>query len=203
MTNLYSARIPSAVIVSPFKNDKKVHGPWQDNESSVGPYSFHSAFGHHLRIQRRKQLREPKTCIHLIIDNFFFFFNQVFMFISPSSSLPNSHALEHLCVSMEGKHRGAAHSWTVQQAQRQALHEGIRRGLGCAVVDGSRDGGEGENGVNAHHVAVAELQHARQKCFRGLWGRQTQLHIVLFPQPSSGKSNNNNESFRTSGSGMC
>lgn len=38
------------------------------------------------------------------------------MFISTSSALPNSHALEHLCVSMEGKHRGAAHSWTVQQA---------------------------------------------------------------------------------------
>lgn len=132
--DLFQSRLGQKAL----KNDKKVHGPWQDNEGSVGPNCIHSALCHHLRIQRRKQLRKP-----------------------------HSHALEHLCVCMEGKNCSASHSRTVQQAQRQALHEGIRRGFGRAIVDGSRDGGEGENGVNAHHVAVAQLQHARQKCFRG------------------------------------
>lgn len=60
MTKCYSALIPTTVTVSPLKDDKKVHGPWQDNEGSVGPNCIHSALGHHLRIQRRKQLREPK-----------------------------------------------------------------------------------------------------------------------------------------------
>lgn len=42
------------------------------------------------------------------------------------TSLPDSHALEHLGIGVEREHSGAAHTRTVQEAQRQTLHEGQR-----------------------------------------------------------------------------
>lgn len=42
------------------------------------------------------------------------------------TSLPDSHALEHLGIGVEREHGGAAHTRTVQEAQRQTLHEGQR-----------------------------------------------------------------------------
>lgn len=64
---------------------------------------------------------------------------------------------------MEGEHGGAANAGTVQQAQRQALHEGQRRGLGGAVVYGPRDRRLGQDGVYAHDMTVLQLQHPRQE----------------------------------------
>lgn len=69
---------------------------------------------------------------------------------------------------MEWEHGGAANARTVQQAQRQALHEGQRRGLGGAVVDGAGDGRLRQDGVDADHVAVLQLQHAREEGLRSL-----------------------------------
>ena len=85
-------------------------------------------------------------------------------------AVPDSHALEHLCVGVEGQNGGAAHAGAVQQAQRQALHEGQRGGLGGAVVYSPGDGRYGEDGVHAHHVAVAKLQHPGQEGLCGLGG---------------------------------
>lgn len=77
--------------------------------------------------------------------------------------LPDSHALEHLCVGVEGKHCGAANARTVQHTQCQAFHEGQRRGLGGAVIYGSRDRRLRQDGVYANYVAVLQLQHSRQE----------------------------------------
>lgn len=73
---------------------------------------------------------------------------------------------------MEWQHGGAANARTVQQAQRQALHEGQRRGLGGAVVDGAGDGRLRQDGVDADHVAVLQLQHAREEGLRSLGRRE-------------------------------
>lgn len=90
--------------------------------------------------------------------------------------LPDSHALEHLSVGVEGQHSGAAHAGTVQQAQRQALHEGQRRGLGGAVIDGAGDGRLRQDGVDADHVAVLQLQHPRQEGLRRLRGPEGRVN---------------------------
>lgn len=81
---------------------------------------------------------------------------------------PDSHALEHLCVGVEGEHSGAADARAVQQAQGQALHEGQRGGLGGAVVDGPGDGGLGQDGVYAHNMATLQFQHPREEGFCSL-----------------------------------
>lgn len=78
---------------------------------------------------------------------------------------PDSHALEHLCIRVKGKHCGTADTRTVQQAQCQALHEGQRWGLGGAVVYGPRDRRLGQDGINAYDMAVLQLQHSRQESF--------------------------------------
>ena len=86
---------------------------------------------------------------------------------------PDSHALEHLRVGVEGEHGGAAHAGTVQQTQRQALHEGQGRGFGGAVVYGPRDGGLRQDGIYAHDMAVLQLQHPWQEglCSLDMEGR--------------------------------
>lgn len=78
---------------------------------------------------------------------------------------------------MEGKHGGAADTGTVQQAQRQALHEGQRRGLGGAVVYGSGDGRLGQDGVYAHDMSVLQLQHPGQEGFCSLWAREEKKRV--------------------------
>lgn len=81
---------------------------------------------------------------------------------------PDSHSLEHFCVGVEWKHCGAANTRTVQQAQRQALHEGQRRGFGSAIVYGPRNGRLGQDGVYAYYMAMLQLQHSRQEGFCSL-----------------------------------
>lgn len=79
------------------------------------------------------------------------------------SSIPDSHALEHLSTGVERKHGGAANTGTVQETQCQALHEGQRWRLGGAVIDNPRDGRLGQDGINADNMAVLQLQHARKE----------------------------------------
>lgn len=64
---------------------------------------------------------------------------------------------------MERKHSGAANTRTVQQAQRQTLHERQRRGLGGTVVYGPGDGRLGQDGIYAHYMAMLQLQHSGKK----------------------------------------
>lgn len=81
---------------------------------------------------------------------------------------PQSHALEHLGVGVEGEHGGASHPGAVQKAEGQALHECQRRGLGCAVVYGAGYGWEGQDGVDTDDVSRLKLQHTRQERFCSL-----------------------------------
>lgn len=69
---------------------------------------------------------------------------------------------------MKGQHGGGADTGTVQQPQGQALHEGEGRCLRCAVVDGAGDGGQCKHGVEAHDMAVLQLQHTWQEGLGGL-----------------------------------
>lgn len=73
---------------------------------------------------------------------------------------------------MERKHSGAANTRTVQQAQRQTLHEGQRRGLGGAVVYGPGDGRLGQDGIYTHYMAVLQLQHPGKKSLCSLDRRE-------------------------------
>lgn len=81
---------------------------------------------------------------------------------------PDSHALEHLCAGVEGQHCGGIHSRTVQQPQGQALHESKGWGFGGAIVNGTRDGWQGQDRVQANNVPILQLQHPWQECFGGL-----------------------------------
>lgn len=81
---------------------------------------------------------------------------------------PDSHALEHLCAGVEGQDCGGIHSRTVQQPQGQALHESKRWGFGGAIVNGTRDGWQGQDRVQANNVPILQLQHPWQECFGGL-----------------------------------
>lgn len=81
---------------------------------------------------------------------------------------PDSHALEHLCAGVEGQDCGGIHSRTVQQPQGQALHESKGWGFGGAIVNGTRDGWQGQDRVQANNVPILQLQHPWQECFGGL-----------------------------------
>lgn len=81
---------------------------------------------------------------------------------------PDSHALEHLCARVEGQHCCGIHSRTVQQPQGQALHKGKRSSFGGAVVNGTRDGWQGQDRVQANYVSILQLQHPWQERFGGL-----------------------------------
>lgn len=81
---------------------------------------------------------------------------------------PDSHALEHLCAGVEGQDCGGIHSRTVQQPQGQALHESKGWGFGGAIVNGTRDGWQGQDRVQADNVPILQLQHPWQECFGGL-----------------------------------
>lgn len=89
-------------------------------------------------------------------------------FILVPRDWPDSHALEHLCAGVEGQDCGGIHSRTVQQPQGQALHESKGWGFGGAIVNGTRDGWQGQNRVQANNVPILELQHPWQECFGGL-----------------------------------
>lgn len=78
-------------------------------------------------------------------------------------SIPDSHALEHLGTGVERKHGGAANTWTVQETQGQALHEGQRRRLGGAVIDNAGDGRLGQDGIYTDNMAVLQLKHTREE----------------------------------------
>lgn len=76
---------------------------------------------------------------------------------------------------MKGEDGGAADPWAIQQPQGQALHEGQRGGLGRAVVNGARDGRLGQDGVDADHVAVTQLQHTRKEGLGRLQVREEEM----------------------------
>lgn len=81
---------------------------------------------------------------------------------------PDSHALKHLRAGVEGQDCSGVHPRTVEQPQGQALHKGEGRGFGGAVVNGSRDGWQGQDRVQANNVSILQLQHPWQECFGGL-----------------------------------
>lgn len=103
----------------------------------------------------------------------------IYIFYRARSAVsPHSHALEHLGVGVEGEHGGTSHAWAVQKAEGQALHEGQRRGLGCAVVYSARYGWERQDGVDADDVARLQLQHTRQERFCSLGDEKNNKHTM-------------------------
>lgn len=105
-----------------------------------------------------------------------YFFKNVKFCRARSDASPHSHALEHLSVGVEREHGGTSNAWAVQKAEGQALHEGQRRGLGCAVVYRARYGWERQDGVDADDVARLQLQHARQERFCSLGDEKNNKH---------------------------